>query len=138
MRTLAIAVVVATAASFCPVQDQEKPSVKTVPPVVVKTIPQAGAADVDPDLKEIRVTFSKEMMDRSWSWSTAWQDSGPEILGAPKYSEDGKTCVLEVKLEPGRAYGFWLNSQNFGNFKDRDGRKAVPYLFVFETKPGDK
>lgn len=39
-----------------------------------------------------------------------------------------------MKLEPGRAYGFWLNSQNFGNFKDKDGRSAVPYLFVFETK----
>ena len=27
-----------------------------------------------------------------------------------------------------------LNSDNFGNFKDSDGQKAVPYLLVFETK----
>ena len=138
MRTLAIVVVAAIAASFFPVQEQQKPTVQTVPPVVVKTIPKAGSVDVDPNLKEIRVTFSKNMRDRSWSWSTAWQDSNPEITGGPKYLEDNRTCVLEVKLQPGRAYGFWLNSERFGNFKDKDGRKAVPYLLVFETKPADK
>jgi hypothetical protein len=41
------------------------------PPVVVKTSPEAGASDVDPTLSEIRVTFSKKMLDKSWSWSTA-------------------------------------------------------------------
>jgi hypothetical protein len=29
----------------------------------------------------------------------------------------------------------WLNSENFGNFKDAEGHPAVPYLLVFETKP---
>jgi hypothetical protein len=47
---------------------------------------------------------------------------------------DGKTCVLPVKLEPGKTYVSWLNSQKFGNFKDADGRSAVPYLLVFETR----
>ena len=28
----------------------------------------------------------------------------------------------------------WLNSLKFGNFKDADGKSAVPYLLVFETK----
>ena len=37
-------------------------------------------------------------------------------------------------MEPGKTYGFWLNSQNFGNFKDQDGRASVPYLLVFQTK----
>jgi RNA polymerase sigma-70 factor (ECF subfamily) len=39
-----------------------------------------------------------------------------------------------VKLEPGRTCGFWLNSQELGKFVDEDGRSAVPYLLVFETK----
>jgi RNA polymerase sigma-70 factor (ECF subfamily) len=42
---------------------------------------------------------------------------------------------LPVKLEPGKTYVIWLNSQKFGNFKDTDGKSAVPYLLVFETKP---
>ena len=31
---------------------------------------EAGVTDVDPVTTEIRVTFSKEMQDGSWSWST--------------------------------------------------------------------
>ncbi|HEY2784094.1 MAG TPA: Ig-like domain-containing protein [Fimbriiglobus sp.] len=43
----------------------------SVPPVVVKTVPVAGADDVDPKRTEVRVTFSKDMQDKSWSWSTS-------------------------------------------------------------------
>lgn len=39
-----------------------------------------------------------------------------------------------MKLKPGKTYAIWLNSKNFGNFKDTDGHSAVPYLLVFETK----
>jgi RNA polymerase sigma-70 factor (ECF subfamily) len=42
--------------------------------------------------------------------------------------------VLPVKLEPGKTYAVWVNSEKFGNFKDADGRSAVPYLLVFKTK----
>jgi len=103
-------------------------------PVVVKTFPEAGSKDVSPGLVEIKVTFSKEMMDGSWSWSTAWQNSTPEMVGKPKYDADRKTCVLKVKLEPNKTYGYWLNSQKFGNFKDSRGHAAVPYLLAFQTK----
>ena len=41
---------------------------------------------------------------------------------------------MKVKLEPGRTYAIWVNSEKFGNFKDADGRSAVPYLLVFQTK----
>ncbi len=115
------------------VGEEDAPSVATLPPVVVETHPRAGATDVPVDLKEIRVTFSKPMKDHSWSWSTVWKDSGAELDGKPSYADDGRTCVLPVKLEPGRCYGYWLNSQKFGNFQDADGRKAVPYLLSFET-----
>lgn len=116
-------------------QESQGPTVASQPPVVVETVPRAGTTDVDPDLKEIRVTFSKKMSDGGWSWSTAWKDSTPEFVGKPRYENDGRTCVARVKLEPGRTYGFWLNSANFGNFKDADGRSAIPYQLVFETKP---
>ena len=104
------------------------------PPVVVETFPVAGARDVPSGETEIRVRFSKPMADGSWSWSTAWEGSLPAFIGQPHYEADGKTCVLKVKLEAGRTYGFWLNSEKFKKFADRAGQPAVPYLLIFQTK----
>jgi len=108
--------------------------VADAPPVVVNTVPQAGTNDVDPTLTEVRVTFSKEMTDQSWSWSTAAEGDDLPDTGKPYYFKDKRTCVLPVKLEPGKTYAVWLNSENFHNFKDAHGRSAVPYLLVFGTK----
>ncbi len=108
--------------------------IDSMAPVVVKTIPEAGTKDVAPGVVEIKVTFSKEMMDQSWSWSTAWKDSSPEGIGKPKYEANQRTCVLKVKLEPNKTYGYWINSQSFHGFKDKQGHSAVPYLLVFQTK----
>jgi RNA polymerase sigma-70 factor (ECF subfamily) len=108
-------------------------SLAAAPPVVVQTVPQAGAADVDATITEIKVTYSKDMSDGSWSWSTWGKDSFPKTTGKPHYLADHRTCVLPVKLQPGRTYAIWLNSSKFGNFKDAAGQSAVPYLLVFET-----
>ena len=105
------------------------------PPVVVETFPVSGAREVAPGTMEIRVRFSKPMTDGSWSWSTAWENSTPEFIGQPHYEADGRTCAARVKLEAGRTYAFWLNSEKFKNFTDRAGRPAVPYLLIFQTKP---
>lgn len=102
--------------------------------MVVKAVPEAGSKEVAPGVVEIRVTFSKPMTDQSWSWSTAWKDSTPEIIGKPKYDADKKTCVVKAKLEAGKTYGYWLNSDKFHGFKDEKGHSAVPYLLVFKTK----
>jgi len=104
------------------------------PPVVVETFPVSGARDVPPGETEIRVRFSKPMADGSWSWCTAWEKSLPEFSGQPLYEADGKTCVLKVKLEAGRTYAFWLNTEQFNNFTDRAGVAAVPYLLTFQTQ----
>jgi hypothetical protein len=108
-------------------------SLESAPPVVVNTTPAAGASEVDPALNELRVTFSKPMADGSWSWSTWGEDTFPDTTGKPHYEADGKTCVLPVKLEPGKFYASWLNSDKFHNFKDPSGRSAVPYLLTFRT-----
>ena len=105
----------------------------TAPPVVVRTVPEAGSDGVDPRLSEIKVTFSKDMLDGSWSWATFGKENFPKVAGKPKYLDDKRTSVLPVKLEPGKTYALWLNSEKFGNFKDADGRPAVPYLLVFRT-----
>ncbi len=114
--------------------DQRVPSVANMPPVVVKTVPEAGDTKVDPATAEIKVTFSKKMADRTWSWSQISNETFPEIAGKPHYESDGKTCILPVKLKPGKTYVLWLNSPKFGNFRDAKGRSAIPYLLVFETE----
>ncbi|HEY5297750.1 MAG TPA: Ig-like domain-containing protein [Verrucomicrobiae bacterium] len=117
------------AGQICHAQD-----IDAIAPVVVKTVPEAGTKDVPPGEYEIKVTFSKDMTDQSWSWSSAWKDSDPESIGKPAYASDHRTCVLKVKLAPGKTYGYWINSQNFHGFKDTQGHPAVPYLLVFQTK----
>jgi hypothetical protein len=122
--------------ALCGLSTPQAPAqnIESMPPVVVKAVPESGAKDVAPGTVEIRVTFSKEMTDNSWSWSGAWQGSTPESVGKPKYEKDGKTCVIKVKLEPGKTYAYWINSARFQGFKDQQGHPAVPYLLVFQTK----
>lgn len=112
----------------------EEVSVPAVPPVVIQTVPQAGSTGVDPKLPEVRVSFSKDMMDQGWSWVMLSKETFPEMAGKPRFLKDKRTCVLPVKLAPGKTYGMWINDTMFVNFKDTHGRSAVPYLLVFETK----
>src|SRR5258708_884871 len=91
-------------------------TLESAPAVVVKTVPEAGASDVDPGTTEIRVTFSQPMEDKSWSWSTASKETFPKTPGKPRYLEDRRTAVLPVKLEPGKTYAIWVNSPKFRNF----------------------
>jgi ribosomal protein L29 len=114
---------------------ETSPTLAEQPPVVVETFPVSGTRDVEPGVAEIRVRFSKEMADGGWSWSTAWQNSTPETVGQVHYEPDQRTCVLKAKLEPGRTYAWWLNSEKFHKFTDQAGRAAVPYLLIFQTKP---
>jgi len=107
-------------------------------PRVVETFPAAGATDVDPATNEIRVTFDKPMADGSWSWVRSSPEEFPESTGDVHYLEGLTTCVMPVKLEPGTKYVVWFNSANYQNFKDADGRPAVPYLLVFQTRKDGK
>jgi RNA polymerase sigma-70 factor (ECF subfamily) len=131
-RSLLIAALAAALIQFAP--ECRAQDVDSMPPVVVKAVPEAGSKDVSPGVVEIKITFSKEMKDNSWSWSSAWQNSEPEVIGKPKYDSDHKTCILKVKLEPDKTYGYWINSGKFHGFKDAQGHSAVPYLLVFHTK----
>ena len=113
----------------------EAPSVRSLPPSVIRTVPECGEANVDAAATtQIKVTFSKEMKNGTWSWSQMSGDTFPQIIGEPKYLNDKKTCVVDVKLQPKKTYVIWLNSQKFGNFKNAGGKSAVPYLLVFQTK----
>ncbi len=113
-------------------------TIETVPPVVVQTHPQAGAVEVDPDLKQIQVTFSKPMQRGNWSWVQLSADTFPTMEGQPRYLDDQRTCVLPVMLKPNRTYAIWLNVDQYTHFKDQQGRSSVPYLLVFRTGSGGR
>lgn len=116
-------------------EDQTKITVKSMPPSFVKTVPQAGDAAVDPSLKEVSVTFSKDMLtEQMWSWCSQSPETFPEIDKTKiRYLKDKRTCMLPVKLQPGKTYVIWINTQKFNYFKDTENNSAVPYLLVFRT-----
>lgn len=89
-------------------------SVKSQPPSVVKTVPQAGDTAVDPALKEIQVTFSKDMItERMWSFCQISKETFPKNGGQIHYLDDKRTCVMPVKLEPGKTYVIWTTIPPF-------------------------
>ena len=132
---LAVGLLAAVAVGQEKAAEEQNITVESMPPVVVKTVPQAGDTEVDPGIKEIRVTFSKDMMTRRmWSWCRISVDTFPQTAGDVHYLDDKRTCVLPVKLEPGRTYVIWVNRGRFNSFRDKANHPAVPYLLVFQTK----
>jgi len=109
-------------------------SVNAMPPSVVKTVPAAGDTAVDPALKEIKVTFSKDMStNRMWSFCQISKETYPPRAGQIHYL-DNRTCVLPVKLESGKAYVVWVNRGQYNSCRDANNNPSVPYLLVFETR----
>jgi RNA polymerase sigma-70 factor (ECF subfamily) len=104
------------------------------PTGVVNLVPELGSVNVDPGLREIRITFSKKMEDKSWSLTEGPKYSIPKVRGEIHYDKDQRTCVIPVQLEPGKTYVWGVNSERFRNFMERDGRPALPYLIVFRTR----
>jgi len=134
MRYAAVTVIAAALLGAATCARADEPTLENVPPVVVKTVPQAGASGVVAGPAEISVTFSKPMRAGSWSWVKVSEASFPPLRGQPSYSADQRTCTLPVTLEAGKTYAIWLNSPPSQNFTDQDGRKALTYLLVFSTK----
>ena len=102
--------------------------------MVVHTVPEPGVDNVDPGLSEIRVTFSKDMMtNRMWAFFKISDDTFPERNGEIHYI-DRRTCVMPVRLGPGRTYVIWFNRGRLDNFRDTKNQPAIPYQLVFQTK----
>jgi hypothetical protein len=132
MRRKILAVIIANLV-FAGAAFTQELTLESSPPVVIKTVPEAGSGEIDASLTEIRVTFSKPMQDGMWSWAMMNPETFPEMNGKPRY--DGpRTAVLPVKLVAGKTYAIWVNTQKLLNFKDTAGKSAVPYLLVFKTK----
>ena len=127
-----VALLIASAAFA---QTAKEITVKSMPPSVIKTVTQAGDTDVDPALKEISVTFSKDMKtNRMWAVCQISKETYPKTAGQIHYLSDQRTCVVPVSLEPEKTYVLWFNRGQFNSFRDTENNPAVPYQLVFKTK----
>ena len=115
----------------------EDKKLEDLPPVVVRSSPVSGDDMVDPSLQKIMVSFSQEMVDKSWSFVMEDKESFPILIGNPLYEKGMKTCVLNVKLKPDTTYIIWINSGQFMNFKGKNGKASLPYLLAFKTAGKD-
>ena len=107
---------------------------KASKPAIVGLEPKNGTKDVDPNLKELKVTFSVPMGD-----GFSWTGGGPQFPTIPEgkkpyWSEDHKTCFLPVELKPGSEYRLGLNSPSHKNFQSAGGVPLEPVQYTFSTK----
>ncbi len=93
------------------------------PPRVIKAIPDDGETDVDPGLREIRITFDQNMARDRYSF-VGGRPTFPKVRGRLRWISS-RTCVWSVKIEP--------NHKNFQNLR---GEVAVPYPISFATGEG--
>ena len=102
---------------------------KVATPHVVSTEPKIGAKDVDAGLSQLKVTFDLPM-----GGGMSFTGDVPAVRGArPAWSKDRRTIMLPIKLEPGQAYRFGLNSPRHVNFQSEAGVPLEPVVFEFTT-----
>ena len=109
----------------------DAPAQKTSFPVIVSTTPKVGEIDVDPALKEVTVTFDRDMSD-----GMSWTGGGPMFPADESQKatwKDSRTCVLPVTLKKGKAYRIGINSKSFQNFRSKDGEPTPPSAITFAT-----
>lgn len=102
-------------------------------PEIVELRPANGAEKVDPKLAALSVTFNMPM-GGSYSWTGGGTNfpALPEGKGA-YWSEDKRTCILPVRLEPNHSYRLGLNSPSHKNFQSASGVPLDPVVYTFRT-----
>ena len=86
--TIMTVIVVTT---FISTAHAQEVTVESMPPSVVKTVPVSGDTKVPANTKQIKVTFSKEMMTKQmWSWCMQSKDSFPEITNQKDTMSSGE------------------------------------------------
>jgi hypothetical protein len=103
------------------------------PPMVVRTVPESGSADVDPTIAELRVEFDQDMSPGGYSWVQDL-DRGefPEATGKA-YWVSPRICALPVKLKPGVKYWIGFNVGRFKSFRSDAGSVADEAELSFTT-----
>lgn len=107
-----------------------------LPPRVVRTSPQQGALNVDPDLKTLSITFDRPMRRETWSLGPV-PGRGEYPLSFsrnPRFDQRGLTCIVPLSLKPDTVYALSINPGNGTGFKSRAGAPALPFPLAFKTR----
>lgn len=105
----------------------------TQKPVILEMSPANGATGVDPRTTELRVAFSVPM-GGGFSWTGGGPDYPPAPEGqGPRWTEDQRTCIHPVRLEPNHQYRLGLNSPSHKNFQSATGVPLDPLIYTFQT-----
>lgn len=102
-------------------------------PKVIALSPANGATDVDPNLKEIKVTFDRPMSTTSWSFCQTSDYDFPETPSKPSFDQAKTTITLPVRLVPGRTYNIFLNSPPYTGFRSAKGGVLQSVHYTFTT-----
>lgn len=101
-------------------------------PRAVSFDPPRGATGVDPGRTTIAVTFDRQMDPEGWAWVIESETTAPEI-GDSSWDPARRTRTVAVRLQPGRRYVVWVNSEQYPYFKDTRGVPATPVRWEFTT-----
>jgi hypothetical protein len=102
-------------------------------PKIIAINPRNGTNNVNPELRELRVTFDVPMGE-----GCSWTGGGPQFPTIPDgqkpfWTDDHKTCVLPVELKPNQTYMLGLNSPSHKNFRSAEGIPLPPIGYTFQT-----
>jgi hypothetical protein len=116
--------------------DKPRPAAqpRTSWPTIVTTKPEIGATDVDPAIKEIAVTFDRDMDTGGFSWTGGGPTFPSSPAGAGATWVNPRTCVLPVQLNRGSFYRVGINSSSHQNFRSAAGVPAETAAIFFATK----
>ncbi|WP_379086915.1 DUF2268 domain-containing putative Zn-dependent protease [Pedobacter sp. UC225_65] len=101
-------------------------------PVITSIGPFAnGDTNVDPELKEVQLHFSKPMKNRYSISLGIWGEKSYPLDKVVGFSEDKKTFTLKMELKPGQSYSFLVTGRGFAS---EDGYPLVEFPVNFKTK----
>lgn len=107
----------------------QRGQIYSAPPTILKTIPEFGNTKVDPDIKEIVLTFDQDMQG---GYSIIDSRDMPKSSGKA-FWKDTRTFVMPVELDADRMYYLIINNQKFSNFRNCDGVSLQPTELAFKT-----
>jgi len=111
-------------------------------PAIVESSPKFWQTNVAPTLKQVSITFDREMRYGFSSWLGVSSILPTSELQST-YAPDARTFNLNVSVEPAKVYVFALNEKQVSGvgFQTKRGVPLAPHFLVFQTagtpKPED-
>ena len=112
-------------------QQYDKQYEKNRPKVIGIKEFKNGSKNVGTDLTQITIEFSASMNKRFTNFNEGLlgKDHGLRIKKLKGFSEDGKSVILEIELQPGQQYQLVVDV----GFRNQTGLRLKPYLINFKT-----